>query len=173
MRKHASVLPTFALAFGALGLGLVGGCSAAPSSGVGAADADPGAAPTCSAGASVLVPIASPNQSSAVALGALKEGPLAGKTLAFVADSDDRSIAVVDVDARKQLDVADALHPALRAEDDGRVLVTLREKNRLAVFNAGTDGALKKGCDVETAAEPIAMATSASIPCLIHAIPGT
>lgn len=162
MRKHASVLPTFALAFGALGLGLVGGCSAAPSSGVGAADADPGAAPTCSAGASVLVPIASPNQSSAVALGSLKEGPLAGKTLAFVADSDDRSIAVVDVDARKQLDVVrlDGAPGHVMILDDGRVLVTLREKNRLAVFNAGTDGALKKGCDVETAAEPIAMATT-------------
>jgi DNA-binding beta-propeller fold protein YncE/cytochrome c553 len=162
MRKHASVLPTFALVLGAVGLAFAGGCGAAPSTGTGVADGDPAPAPTCAAGASALRPVASPGQSSAVALGSMSEGPLAGKTLAFVADADDRSLAVVDVDARKQLDVVrlEGAPGHVMVLDDGRILITLREKNRLAVFNAASDGSLKKGCDVETAAEPIAMAVT-------------
>jgi len=110
----------------------------------------------------VVAPIAGPGQSSAVALGSMKEGPLAGKTLAFVADEDDKSLAVVDVDAHKQLGVVrlEGTPGQVMVLDDGRVMVTIREKNQLQVFNAAADGSLSKGCSVGTGAEPIAMATT-------------
>jgi WD40 repeat protein len=44
--------------------------------------------------------------------------------------------------------------------DDGRVLVSIREKNKLSVFHASSDGTLTAGCAVATSAEPIAMATT-------------
>jgi hypothetical protein len=83
------------------------------------------------------------------------------RTLAYVADEDQDVIATVDVDARRQL-AATALGatPAqLLALADGRLAVTLRDRNRVALYDAGDPEApLVHRCSVPVAAEPIALA---------------
>lgn len=116
---------------------------------------------TCNpTGDSALKPVSGPGQSGTVALGSFSSGPHAGKTLAFVADEDEKTLALVDVDARKQLSTTklDGTPGQVMILDDGRVLVSIREKNKLAVFHPSADAALTPGCAIETSAEPIAMA---------------
>jgi len=114
----------------------------------------------CEAGASALKPVSAPLQSGAVALGAFSEGPLAGKTIAFIADEDAKSLIMVDVDQKTELGTTklEGTPGQVMILEDGRLLVSVREKNKLAVFHAASDGTLAAGCALETAAEPIAMA---------------
>lgn len=158
------VVPTSLIATVTLGLAAAAGCGSVGPAG----DSTPSkavaqpAAGTCEAAPSPLKPVSAPGQSATVALGSLGEGPHAGKTLAFVADEDNKSLAVVDVDSRKELSTTklEAQPGQVMILSDGRVLVTLRDSNKLAIFHAQADGSLTPGCRVDTAAEPIAMATT-------------
>lgn len=160
MHISRSVLPTSALVLVMLGVASAAGCGSAGPAEPTVAKATQTDGGTCEAGTSALKPISSPDQSGTVALGKFDEGAYAGKTLAFIADEDDKSLAVVDVDAHKQISkVALGGSPGqVMVLEDGRVLVTVKETNKLSVFHASTDGTLKAGCAVDTAAEPIAMA---------------
>ncbi|NUP04931.1 MAG: hypothetical protein HOW73_02600 [Polyangiaceae bacterium] len=166
MRKPSarSVLPSAALILATLGLATAAGCGSVgpsgdstPSKSVGAGESG-----TCEATASSLKPVSAPGQSATVALGAFSDGPLAGKTIAFVADEDDKSLVMVDVDTRKELGSTklDGAPGQVMVLADGRVLVTLRDANKLAVYHAKNDGTLTAGCAVDTSAEPIALATT-------------
>ncbi len=115
---------------------------------------------SCEAGSGALKPVSGPLQSSTVALGAFSEGSYAGKTLAFIADEDGKSLVVVDVDERKELFTTklEGTPGQTMLLEDGRLLVTLRDSNKLAVYHPSADGTLVKGCAVDTAQEPIALA---------------
>ncbi|MBL9020808.1 MAG: c-type cytochrome [Myxococcales bacterium] len=165
MRKPSrSTLPSVALVLTTLGLAAAAGCSAGPG------DAGPKAASnashplagSCEAGASGLKPIGNLKQSNPVALGTFSEGPLAGKTIAFVADEDDKSVLVVDVDAKKQISSKklEAAPGQVMILADGRLLVSVRGSSEVVVIHAATDGTLAAGCAVETSAEPVALAVT-------------
>ena len=102
------------------------------------------------------VPVALSDSSSSVVL--VRRGV---RTLAYVADEDQGVIATVDVDARRQL-AATALGATpgqLLVLHDGRLAVTLRDKNRLALFEIGAPEApLVFLRSAPVPAEPIALA---------------
>lgn len=163
MHTSRSVLPSAALILATLGLAAAAGCSSTgPAADTPNKTAALPQAGTCEVADTSLKPVAGPGQSATVALGTFTDGPHAGKTLAFIADEDDESLAIVDVDQKKQLSVTKlgGTPGQVMVVDDGRVLVTLREKNKLAVFHAKNDASLTAGCAVDTSAEPIAMATT-------------
>ncbi len=84
-------------------------------------------------------------------------------SVAFVADEDVRAVLVVDLDANKLLSATPlaATPSQLLLLSDGRVVVTLRDRSKLAVLETGEIGApLSARCEVDTPAEPVAMAMS-------------
>ncbi|NUP11034.1 MAG: c-type cytochrome [Polyangiaceae bacterium] len=149
------VLPTvlagwFAAAFA------FGGCGGADLNAHG-----PDGPKTCEARTeSLLTPLDPEGRSSSIALGRAKQGPLKGKTLAFVADADAHAVIVVDVDGKKQIASVDlgAEPGQLVLLPDGRLLVTLKSSNQLAVLHAKQDGSFSLGCSVSTKTEPIGIA---------------
>ena len=160
-----STLPSLSLGLATLGLALAGGCSSTVETPKNAhnAAAVPAAGLGCAAlEGSSLSPIGESHQGSSVALGSFKEGPLAGKTLAFIADEDAKAVIVVDVDKRSEL----ATYPLGAAPSqlailaDGRLAVNLRTSSKLAILHPQNDGTLAKGCSVDTDAEPVAMAVT-------------
>ena len=96
-------------------------------------------------------------QSSMVALA--RDGK---RTLAYIANADDDTLRTVDVDAGKELATTRlAGKPGeVLVLPDGRVLVTLRSRSRVQVFEPATnrDKPLDDRCQVDLPAEPIAMA---------------
>ncbi|MFO0742442.1 MAG: c-type cytochrome [Labilithrix sp.] len=106
-----------------------------------------------------LRPLGLPRTSSGIALAEQD-----GRTLALIADEDDKALHVLDVAARRELasvPVQGAPSHVLVASD-GRVLVTLRDVGLVQVLTP-TDrgnGALAGRCTVPTSAEPIAIAES-------------
>jgi Di-haem oxidoreductase, putative peroxidase len=104
-------------------------------------------------------PIGLPRTGSTVALARLGD-----KTLAYIADEDDLSIHVVDVDAGK--DVSTTPLPGKPAQlmfmPDGRLVVAIRDKAQVVVLEPGAqaDKAMDPRCTVETEAEPFGVALS-------------
>ncbi|MFO0659859.1 MAG: cytochrome C peroxidase [Polyangiaceae bacterium] len=103
--------------------------------------------------------IGGPGASSSVALVSSS-----GKTLAYVADEDDSTLHTVDIDTGKELAVTSLSgspsHLVVTA--DGRVVVALRDRNRVEVLEPSSDATQSLGelCEVDVAAEPVAMATT-------------
>jgi len=120
------------------------------------------AAGKCEAAESSLKPVQNQGQGSTVALGKFADGPLAGKTLAFVADEDAQAVIVVDVDTKKELGThkLSSKPSQLVILADGRVAVTLRDASKLQILHPASDGTFADGCAVDTDAEPIALAVS-------------
>lgn len=157
---------SFALVLTSLGLAAAAGCSGGVQSD-GAVKAPQNAsdhpqAGRCEAGGSALKPVGGVEQSSPIALGTFSEGPLKDKTIAFIADEDDKSVLVVDVDSKKEISrqKLEGAPGQLMVMADGRLMVTVRGSNQLAVLHPATDGSLAPGCSVATSAEPIALATT-------------
>lgn len=100
--------------------------------------------------------------SSTIVLARYESGPLKGKTIAFVADEDTRSVITVDVDGRKELAKTplEGAPTQLLLLDDGRLLVTSRSKNHLVVLHPKEDGSIALGCSVPTGTEPSGVAKS-------------
>ena len=86
------------------------------------------------------------------------------RTLAYVADEDERALHVVDIDAGRSLGVTDiGERPAqLIMLGDGRLVVALRDSARLLVLEAGADAteSLERRCTVATPSEPLGLALS-------------
>jgi DNA-binding beta-propeller fold protein YncE/mono/diheme cytochrome c family protein len=85
----------------------------------------------------------------------------AGKNVAFVSDSDDRAVHAVDVDSKKHLSTTklDGRPGQLVMLKDGRLVVTLRDRAKLAVLDpARADAPLETRCSVDTPADPVGLA---------------
>ncbi|WP_437599499.1 YncE family protein [Sorangium sp. So ce590] len=86
---------------------------------------------------------------------------LGGRTLAFVADEDDRAIHTVDLDARAALARTPlAGRPAqVIVLGDGRVVASLRDRGLLEVLDpTGAAAPLARRCLVPVATEPVGLA---------------
>ncbi|WP_437812633.1 cytochrome C peroxidase [Sorangium sp. So ce1078] len=84
-----------------------------------------------------------------------------GRTLAFVADEDDRALHTVDIDARAALARTPlAGRPAqVIVLGDGRVVASLRDRGLLEVLEpTGVDAPLARRCLVPVASEPVGLA---------------
>jgi DNA-binding beta-propeller fold protein YncE len=155
-RPALAVLCAAALVVPALGCG-----GAAPTVGVApGAKAAAEAGPACARQRPGVGPVRADatRQGASVQLARSK-----GRTLAYVADEDSRAVHVVDVDRGSELStVAVGGAPAqLLVLADGRVAVTLRDKNRVAVLEPLDDsGALEARCSVPVATEPFGLAAT-------------
>lgn len=98
-------------------------------------------------------------QSSSVAL--VKAG---GATLAYIADEDDHLLHTIDVDSRASRAVTplDGAPAQILVLADGRVAVTLRDKNRVQIFEPAAEVTmpLEARCAVPVAAEPFGIAAT-------------
>jgi hypothetical protein len=108
-----------------------------------------------------------PATAAAVPFGAVQAGATValatrdGRTLAYAADEDDQAVHVIDVDARKELGetLLDGRPSQLMFLPDGRLAVLLRDRSQLAVMEPGArPEELEMRCEVETPAEPVALA---------------
>lgn len=84
-----------------------------------------------------------------------------GHTIAFVADDDRDALISVDVDAgaARAVTPLGAAPAQVMVLADGRVAVTLRDKNRLAIYEPTTaDAPLEALCSVATPVEPFGLA---------------
>jgi DNA-binding beta-propeller fold protein YncE/mono/diheme cytochrome c family protein len=87
-----------------------------------------------------------------------------GKNLAYVADEDDQSIRVIDVDAKQDLGATplDGRPAQLMFLADGRLVVAVRDKAEVQVLEPGPDPSkpMDNRCAVPTDAEPFGLAAS-------------
>ena len=160
-----TALPSLSVGLASLGLALASGCSSTTPPGVNAHGGTPVAAGAlgCQAiAATSLQPVSVGHQGSTVTLGTFKDGPHAGKTLAFIADEDAHSIIVLDVDKRAEVSTFQlgAAPSQLMILADGRLVVGLKSSSKLTVLHPQSDGSLVAGCAVTTDAEPIALAST-------------
>ncbi len=102
-------------------------------------------------------PLGQPRTGSTIAL-----AKIAGRGVALIADEDGRAIEMLDLETRKQIaSVAlDGVPSQLMVTADGRILVLLRDLSRLQVFEAEGTSALVPRCSVETASEPVGLAST-------------
>jgi hypothetical protein len=113
----------------------------------------------CEARQGALAPIGEHRTGSTVAL-----ARWGSRSVALASDEDARSIHAIDLDAKKTLTTLDldATPGQILVAKDGRVLVALRDRARLAVVHAlgGDSPRLAVGCSVETAVEPVGLAAT-------------
>lgn len=106
-----------------------------------------------------LRPVGARGTGSSVALASL-----AGRTLALVADEDDHAIQIVDLDRNERVARTEAggVPGQILVLSDGRVLVTLTDENRVAVFEAAPDErpSLSPRCSAGTDVEPVGLAAT-------------
>lgn len=162
--RYRAILPTVLSGTALLGVALVSACGSTtttagkPGSLVAVSEAS-GKCEAFAADAS-LKPLAALGQGSTVALGKYADGPLAGKTIAFVADEDAQAVIAIDVDTKKELGshkLASAPSQLMILED-GRVAVALKNASKLQILHPTNDGSFVDGCAVDTDAEPVALA---------------
>jgi DNA-binding beta-propeller fold protein YncE/mono/diheme cytochrome c family protein len=155
-------------------LGILGAVAAMTACGGAASAPRPLAAPSAQVHAPVRAVAAGsgcgrvhPASTTATPLGAVRAGSTlvlatqGGTTLAYAADEDDRTVHVVDVDARKELGaVALEGRPSqIMFLPDGRLAVLLRDRSKIAVLEPGVrPDTLEARCTVDTALEPVALA---------------
>ncbi len=83
------------------------------------------------------------------------------RTLAVVADADERGVHLVDVDTGETLGSTplDGTPSELTVLSDGRVVVALRDRSKLVVLEPEvTDRAMVERCRIDTPNEPVALA---------------
>ncbi|WP_394836591.1 hypothetical protein LVJ94_06750 [Pendulispora rubella] len=82
--------------------------------------------------------------------------------LAYVADEDDGSIHVIDVGSMLERTTFDAggTPGQMMMLADGRLVVTLRDKAQVRVFEPSEGGTMVERCAVDTATEPVGLAMS-------------
>jgi DNA-binding beta-propeller fold protein YncE/mono/diheme cytochrome c family protein len=134
---------------------VLAGCGGAHP-GVAPRDAKPRAGSRCLDAASALKPLDRSGAGSAVALARAE-----GKTLAFVADEDDRALHVVDVDRKRRLSSFDlgGRPGQVLVSEDGSVIATNADRSQLVVL--GFEGSeLLARCSVDLPAEPVAIASN-------------
>ena len=112
----------------------------------------------CQAPASNARPINRTGSSATIALARVGE-----RRVMFVADEDAKSVLTIDLDSHASLaETALGATPGqLYVANDGRVFVTLRDKNEIAVLVASrADAPLARACIAPTPTEPVALAAS-------------
>jgi DNA-binding beta-propeller fold protein YncE/mono/diheme cytochrome c family protein len=123
--------------------------------------ATPPPAPACArlAAAPPVVPVAPTFAGSTIALAGA-----GGRTIAYVADEDERAVRTLDPASGEELAFTplDAAPGPLLVTADGRVLVTLRGGNAIAVLEPAVDPAMPLAlrCSVAVPAEPSGLATT-------------
>jgi DNA-binding beta-propeller fold protein YncE/mono/diheme cytochrome c family protein len=114
---------------------------------------------TPSSGATALKPLGARGTGSSVALAGFS-----GRTLALVADEDDHAIQIVDLDRNVRIARTETggVPGQVLVLSDGRVLVTLTDENRVAVFEAapGNVPSLSPRCSAGTDVEPVGIAAT-------------
>ena len=163
MKKRQVLITAAAVTVGSLAFGVTGCASGAGSSstsvsGVAARGSGSAASPVgCAAASGAMTPVNSPeNGGSTVAL-----AHAGGKTLAFVADADGKAIVTFDVDSKKVLasTKVDATPEQVLVRADGRLAVSLRDGNEVAMYNlTRPEAPLAIACAAPTPAEPIGLA---------------
>ncbi len=120
-------------------------------------EASPVAGDCTATSKNALKPLGTTQTSSGIALAEQN-----GKTLALIADEDDKALHVIDVAARREVtSIPLTGTPShVMVASDGRVLVTIRDQGQVQVLAAGdkADGSLVTRCAVATPAEPIGVA---------------
>ncbi len=108
----------------------------------------------------LVTSLARDGRSGTVAIARLGRGPLAGKTLAFVADADAAAVFTVDVDGRRVVATLalDTSPAELLVLPDGRIAASLPMADALTILHPREDGSLVRGCDVHVATEPRSIA---------------
>jgi len=158
--------------FGVLALLLAGaaggGCGAGK--GLSSAARQPGGANACArtrpgVGAVAYTAAASNGKPERVRQGAqVVLAKLGASTVAYVADEDDGTIHVVDLGSMLELATFDAggTPGQMMMTADNRLLVTLRDKARVQVFEPteSPTGAMVERCSIDTAAEPVGLAAT-------------
>lgn len=106
---------------------------------------------------SIAKPLGQPRAGASVALAKLGD-----KNVALIADEDGRAIQIVDLATNKEIGSAalDGAPAQVMVTTDGRILVLLRDRSRMQVFEAESATSLVARCAVETPAEPVALAAS-------------
>jgi DNA-binding beta-propeller fold protein YncE/mono/diheme cytochrome c family protein len=96
--------------------------------------------------------------------GAVALARLDDRTVAYVADEDDNVLHTVDLGSGRELVTTPLLGSPSQVlvAKDGRVLVTLRDKNQVQVLEptANVELALTNRCSIDVPAEPVALAAS-------------
>lgn len=159
MRSGTSGLIGLALLTTACALSACGSSSPAPSA------PEQGSAKTTASSCQRTRPNTGPAR-----LGAAREGSTVAlaqngaDTIAYVADADDHLLLTIDVNAGTERAVTPlGGSPAqLLVLEDGRVAVTLRDKNRVQILEPGASSSdpLDSLCEVPVAAEPIGIAAT-------------
>ncbi|HVY49108.1 MAG TPA: hypothetical protein VHB21_24630 [Minicystis sp.] len=153
-----------AIALGAVVVGMLGGLAAACG----------GTAPAIEGAASTRAPVAMGcvrrHGGGAARADAARQGnavvlaKAAGRTIAYVADEDSNAIHTMDVDARREVATTklDGSPAQLLVLADGRVVATLRDRNRVQVLepDASPDRPLEPLCAVDVAVEPFGLAAT-------------
>jgi DNA-binding beta-propeller fold protein YncE/mono/diheme cytochrome c family protein len=161
MRSGTSGLIGLALLTTACGLAACGGSNPAPSAPEQAGAAPKAAAASCQRARPGTGPTraAYAREGSTVAL--VQNG---ADTLAYVADADDNLLHTIDVNAGTERAVTplEGSPAQLLVLADGRVAVTLRDKNRVQILEPGASAKdpLDSLCEVPVAAEPIGIAAT-------------
>jgi len=161
MRSGTSGLIGLAVLTAACGITACGGSNPSPGAPTQAGAAPTAAAASCQRARPGTGPtrVANAREGSTVAL--VQNG---GQTLAYVADADDNLLHTIDVNAGTERAVTplDGAPAQLLVLADGRVAVTLRDKNRVQILEPGasSDDPLAALCAVPVAAEPIGIAAS-------------
>lgn len=140
---------------------LLSACGAAPPPAVGpSAKADPPAACARLSPGKGAARLGNARQGSTLALASSGD-----TTFAYIADEDARAILTFDVDAGKEVGRTPlaGVPSQLAVLGDGRVAVTLRDKNRVAIFEPVSDdpsAQLEARCSVPVAVEPVGLAVT-------------
>lgn len=86
------------------------------------------------------------------------------RTIAVIADADERAVTLLDVDSGDVLSTSplDGVPSQLAVLEDGRVVVALRDRSKLVVLQPGTDlrRPLQELCRADTPTEPVALTLS-------------
>jgi hypothetical protein len=163
MRTHplTAAAPAVLAALSTLPLCATSACGGAASPPPASATARPGPA-SCArvrSAAAAPKPVSLPRAGSTVAVARLGD-----KTLAYVADEDDQSVHVVDVDAGK--DIATTPLPGRPAQlmflADGRLAVAIRDRAQVEILEPAADPTRPADvrCALDTDAEPWGLAAS-------------
>jgi DNA-binding beta-propeller fold protein YncE len=137
-----------------LALGLAA-CAAGPKNPNAPARAQVGGAQVCS-GTSAARSLAAPDAAGS----SLALATIGSRRVALVADEDTKSILTIDLESQKLLATTplEGAPAQVFVDPDGRVLVTVKDRNELVAFSATrAEFPLDRLCHVPTPAEPIAL----------------
>ena len=148
------------LALGTTGLfavAIVAGCGVGNHKGAAAPAAGTAASSTSCRVHSVAKPLGQPRAGATVAL-----AKIGAKSVALIADEDGRAVQIVDLETQKEIGQAtlDGAPSQILVTTDGRILVLLRDRSRMQVLEAESATSLVTRCSIETAPEPVSIATT-------------